>query len=273
MIRMILICAAVLACGSCDGAGDPAPAGARSVALGGLTTALPEDVWSAVNNPALAGTVSGLSVAFSYLPSPFGLSELSRAGVGVNVDLRKFALTASALILQTEAFGEADLTAGLCCPVGPRLSLGASVSARHVRIRSYGSATSFALGAGALLEPVREIRFGVVISNAAGTPLGHSGERPAPTIQMGVTAEPLPVLRCGLDLWKTARFPAELHAGIEYLPLSALSLRAGISQEPSGLSFGAGVHIGPCVLEYAASFHPLLGPSHVLGVNLCMAAW
>lgn len=272
MIRTVLAGAALLSCTTLACAAGPVPRGARAPALGGTSTALRGEVWCAVVNPALGKTLPGIQLACDATPAPFGLGELASAGIAVNADLGTVAVMLSATRTGGELYRETILSTGLSIPVGPKGIIGISGEMRHVRIRSYGSAASFALTLGAYVLPADHLSVGAAVSDAAATRLGASGERPEPTIQCGLTADPLEGVTVGAEIWKTSSFPAELHAGIEYAPITALRVRGGISQEPPGLTFGAGLLAGPLLLDYAAVFHPLLGPSHIFALVLCLTA-
>jgi hypothetical protein len=272
MIRTVLAGAALLACNVLAWSAGPVPRGARTAGLGGVSTALRGEAWCAVVNPALGKTVPGVRLALDAAPAPFGLVELASAGIAVNADLGTVAATLSATRTGGELYRETLFSAGASVPVGPRGIIGVSGEMRHVRIRSYGSATSFALTLGACFLPADQICIGAAVSHAAATRLGASGERPEPTVQLGLSGGPLEGFTFGAEIWKTARIPAELHAGVECALTAVLRVRGGISQEPPGLTFGAGVLAGPLGLDYAAVFHPLLGPSHILALVLCLTA-
>jgi hypothetical protein len=272
MIRTVLAGAALLTCNVLAWSGGPVPRGARAAGLGGVSTALRGEVWCAVVNPALGKTLPGMRVALDAAPAPFGLVELASAGIAINADLGTVAVTLSATRMGEELYRETTFSAGASIPVGPRGIIGVSGEMRHVRIRSYGSAASFALTLGACFMPADQLCVGAAVSHAAATRLGLSGERPEPTIQLGLSAGPLEGLIIGAEIWKSSQFPAELHAGVEYALTAELRARGGISQEPPGLTFGAGVLAGPLGLDYAAVFHPLLGPSHILALVLCLTA-
>jgi hypothetical protein len=272
MTRTVLAAAALLICNVLAWSAGPAPRGARAAALGGVSTALRGEVWCAVLNPALGMTLPGIRPALDVALAPFGLAELASAGIAVNAALGPAAVTLSATRMGGELYRETLFSAGVSIPVGPRGIIGVSGEVRHVRIRSYGSAASFALTLGACFMPGEQITVGAAVSQAAATRLGLSGERPEPTIQFGLSAGPLEGLVVGAEIWKCSRFPAELHAGVEYALSAVLRVRGGISQEPPGLTFGAGLLSGRIVLDYAAVFHPLLGPSHILTLVLCLTA-
>jgi hypothetical protein len=272
MIRTVLAGAALLICNVLAWSAGPVPRGARAAALGGVSTALRGEVWCAVVNPALGMTLPGMRVALDAAPAPFGLVELASAGIAVNAHLGTVAVTLSATRVGGELYREILLSAGASIPVGPRGIIGVSGEMRHVRIRSYGSAASFALTLGACFMPSDLLTIGAAVSHAAATGLGASSERPEPTIQLGLSAGPVEGFMVGAEIWKTSRIPAELHAGVEYAPTDFLRVRGGISQEPPDLTFGAGLRAGRLVLDYAAVFHPLLGPSHILTLVLCLTA-
>jgi hypothetical protein len=272
MIRSVLAGAALLTCNVLAWSAGPVPRGARAAALGGVTTALRGEVWCAVLNPALGKSLPGIQLALDAEPAPFGLSELTCAGIAANADLGTVAVTLSATRMGGELYRETVLSAGASVPVGLRVTIGVSGEMRHVRIRSYGNAASFALTLGACCLPADRLSVGAAVSQAVATRLGESGEKPEPTIQFGLSAGPLEGFLVGAEIWKSSLFPAELHAGVEYALSDILRLRGGISQEPPGLTFGAGLIAGRLALDYAAVFHPLLGPSHILTLVLCITS-
>ena len=264
MIRILMALAAAAAWGGELFASDPVPRGARSGALGGLSAPLPQEVWSAAVNPALACTVPGICAAAEYVPAPFGLPELARAGAAVNIRAGESALRASFTVMGSALYRELTLEAGAAVSVTARGSLGVTCRMVSIRIRDYGQASSTAVDVGAGFFPAEGIHVGAAVTNLAASRWpGGNLER---AVQCGVWLELADNLSAGIECWKTRRFPVEIHAGIEYLPVTGFALRGGISQDPPGISIGAGAAAGPFAFDYAAVFHPVLGTTHVLGL-------
>ena len=75
------------------------------------------------------------------------------------------------------------------------------------------------------------------------------------------------------DVSKDLHFPANAGLGVEYAIFGSLHLRAGISSSPSTMNGGAGLVTEILRVDYAAHIHPVLGPTHQIGIVLVPGAW
>jgi hypothetical protein len=244
---------------------------ARAAALGQATTALAGDLGGHMN-PAAAATREARALTF-YTRQDFGLAEL-RLGSAFYVEPTRFGhVAAGASTFGFEDYREVHLTAGYARGVSlgtsRRLYLGAF--ARYFRAQiggTYGSAGAVGLSAGALVNVLPSLSFGVHATNLNAPSLADGTEELPQTLAAGLAYDATDRFRVVADVFKDLDFPLSARAGLEVAPVETLALRAGVTTEPTRFSAGAGVRLGRLAADVAAEQHQDLGwsPSVALSV-------
>lgn len=248
---------------------QPAEGGARSVGLGGATTALSEDAWGHAN-PAAWATVPGRTVAF-FASEGYGMREL-RLGAAQYVEPLPFG--AIALGVRTygfEAYRETRLEIGFArgLRLGSlrRLYAGLRLRAERVDVAGYGSATAYGLSAGGMVEVFPSLTFGFAATNVNVPRWGRHEELPR-TLSLGLAYVPTENVRVVLDTVKEVRFPASVRSGVEVRLVPALALRTGVATAPVRYTAGVGIRIRPLAVDAAAIRHDVLGWTPALSLGL-----
>jgi len=247
--------------------------GARALGLGGITTVLPVSAWAAFGNPATLNATGQPSLAFSYTPQQYGLTEL-RSGSASFVQptpLGAFALSGS-------TFGFSlyrETTFGLS--YGRRFTdefyVGATLSYFSLSIPSYGSGASLGISIGGYLSLTDEISWGFHIVNVNGPTIGIGKEKLPQNFATGIGFQPVPEVLLAAEISKDIRYPAEFLIGVEYTFIDLVSIRGGLATEPSLMNGGLGIHYRFFTFDYAVTSHVDLGSTHTFSVAITLGGF
>jgi hypothetical protein len=263
------------------------PAGARASALGGAYDTRALGVEAAFWNPAGLSAVKGVQIVASHYEflshlrfAQFGAAERMFGG-GASIGLR--ALYSEPIVERDEngnaigTFGAHDLelSLGYGRDIGSGLSLGATAQMVRERIAD-GSATAWAMGAGAAWEPTvaPRLRLSGSVHNLGTSPAflidGIRGEAvPLPAaVQVGASYG-VPAggfdWRASLETRLTRGRTGIGMVGLEAAHASGAALLVGfrMNDETTNLSYGAGYARQALRLDYAfVPFRLDLGDTH-----------
>jgi hypothetical protein len=242
--------------------------GSSAIAMGGTSSAVTHNPWMAVLNPGGLPTVESRVISFDYSPQPFGLKELSHGSFSYVEPTAVGTFAASGSRFGFELYRELDLQASWGSTISDALSAGVSLHYYSLSIEHYGSAQTLGVDVGFLAHVTDQIQWGFAAFNINGPTIGSAKERLPQVFVTGVAYSPTPEMTLAVDLEKDVRFPLEMHAGVEYVFLDLLAVRAGTISDPSLLSAGIGIHYSLVQLDYAFTHHPDLGGTHQLSLSL-----
>jgi hypothetical protein len=115
---------------------------------------------------------------------------------------------------------------------------------------------------GAIYEIIPRLNIGAHIFNPTRAKIADYADERIPTIfKTGLSYEFSEKVLMTLETEKSINHPAVLKAGIEYRIIDPLYLRAGIGTRPTSNSFGFGLVMGNLNIDFATSFHYILGYS------------
>jgi hypothetical protein len=242
---------------------------ARGKAMGGATSTLSGDAWSAAANPATLTGLTSNQFSFTSSPRPFGLRELSSSAfaIGVPTDIGAFGCAA-----RNYGFDFYKETSLSCCyaTVISKLSFGAEVTFDHVAIERYGSAGTVEIAAGLFSNITSQLYAGVVMRNMTSAMIGAAREKLPQVCSAGISYLPLHNVMLACEYEKQLGFNPSPHLGMEYRVVESFAVRAGISEEPNISSGGIGITFGFMEFDYALSLHETLGWSHEFSMTI---AW
>ncbi len=244
------------------------PRGSEAVALGGAAVAVLNSPWTAFSNPGGLSTLEGRTLSVYYSPQPFGLNELAHGSFSYVEPTSIGAFAASGSRYGFELYREIDLQASYGVGLNDRFSMGVTVHYYHLSIARYGSAHSWGIDVGLLAQISDEIKWGFAALNVNAPTIGAAREKLPQVYVTGLAYSPIPEASLLVDIEKDVRYPTELHAGVEYVILDLLSLRAGTVSDPSVLSAGVGIRYWIVQLDYAFTSHSELGATHQMSLSL-----
>jgi hypothetical protein len=215
-------------------------------------------------NPAVTADDQRLAGSIIYA-QPFGLPGLNFARAGLHYRAKMFAITSGLQVLSMEGEQEFDLGAVSAINLPGGWSAGFGLHGLILNQRGYTGdfvgAFDFGIGwVGAGL------RLGMA-GQHLNFPRFSNGDELKPAFRFGLCWTPAAPLLLALDVEKDAEIERFL-AGVEYNLLPELALRAGVETFPFSLRSGLSLRLGGLGLDYGYHYHPQLGDTHILGINL-----
>ena len=242
--------------------------GSGSIAMGGASVAARGNQWASFSNPGGLTTIDTRVLSLCYSPRPFGLKELSRGSFSYIEPTTIGSFAASGSRFGFDLYREIDLNISYGTAINDLLSVGAAVHYYHLSIERYGSTQTLGVDLGFVAQLSDQVRWGCVAYNVNGPTIGKAKEKLPQVFTTGIAYSPIPEATIVADLEKDIRYPLELHAGVQYLLLDLLALRAGTTNDPSMLSAGLGIRYSFIQLDYAFTNHAELGPTHQFSLSL-----
>jgi hypothetical protein len=263
----------------------PTPAG---TAVGGAYTAVAKGPAACYWNPAGLAFGKGTQGAFVY-HQPWGLAFVSHVAGAVTTQLPRNAGSA-AISYQTlgtrmdgtslSVEGELALSHGIMLQqdihtslaVGYSLklitwSLASSVTGESGEV-DLGSAATFGLDLGASAQVWDRFRLAGVIHNINHPQLGAFAKRDLPQIVSGgLLYFPYHGVETSFDIERVLGGETQFKGGIDANIVAPLDLRFGVFTNPNGFTAGFGLHWQELVLDYAFVYHPILSPTHQIGIG------
>jgi len=244
--------------------------GARSLGLGGITSVLPANAWGGFGNPATLSAVGQLSLAFSYTPQQYGLTELRSGSASFVHPTPIGTFAASGSTFGFSLYRETTIGLSYGLHVTDQFCLGATLSYFSLSIPSYGSGGSLGITLGGYLLLTDEISWGFGIENLNAPTIGIAKEKLPQTLSTGIGFQPVPEVLLAVEISKDIRYPAEFLVGVEYTFINLVSIRGGLTSEPSLMHGGLGVHYLAFAFDYAVASHVDLGLTHTFSLAISL---
>ncbi|SES92876.1 hypothetical protein [Hymenobacter actinosclerus] len=264
--------------------------GARSAALGQIGSVLEADGWAGAANAAALGQLNrptlGVGAENRYLlpslntvslvvamplgyrgsqaPAAAPVAGVAAAVAGAGAP-RYGTLGVTAQRFGGALYSEQRLGLGYGYQLGT-VRVGARVEMLQTSIQGLGSrrAVAASLGGQADIIP-RKLTFGATLYNLNQARLAEYQDERVPTVlRAGLAWRPAEKVLLLVETEKDVEQDADFKAGLEYQPLPALALRAGLSTLSSQLTGGLGLRTGAFRIDYAAGWHEALGLSQQL---------
>lgn len=162
-------------------------------------------------------------------------------------------------------FNESKVGINYSRKLGKDLAIATQFDIFNTRILEYGTTTTPTFELGLIYRILQNIEVGVHLFNPIRSTL--QAEEKLPTIlQFGFTYTPSKFLSISLATEKDIETPFILKAGLEYLANEKFYLRVGIQSKGNLLNLGIGHQINRIQVNFAASYHAMLGFSPSIGV-------
>jgi hypothetical protein len=252
------------------------------VALGNASATLSGDVWAVANNAAGLGTltrptagahlenrylIASLNTMAAAVALPLGTIEPAAAGQPARAN--RGVVAAEAQRFGGALYNETRLGAAYGYRLGV-VNIGGRLDVLQVSFQDLGSRRAITASLGGQADVVPEhLTFGVYLYNLNQAKLANYQDERVPTVlRAGLAYRPSKQVLLLAETEKDVERNAGLKAGLEYLPLPAVAIRAGyasLSQQTTG---GVGVRAGSFQFDYAAGWHSALGLSQFLSVSL-----
>ena len=236
--------------------------------MGGAIVTGSPDVGSACVHSSLLVLVDGPSIECMTQPSPFGLSELSRAGIAAALPFGPGTVALSGMRLGGELYRETEVALSAGVRLHRSLLLGLSVRWCHLSVARYGSASAVACDLSIAARPLDGLVIATLVRGVNRPALGGSGELLPFEVSMGVAYRPSAPLEIGIEWQHDVLHDPGLAAGVEFAPVEIARLRAGIAGSSRAWTCGVGLRYRRLLCDYGVTLHPVLGPAHSISIGV-----
>ncbi len=257
--------------------------------VGGAYTAAATGAEAIYWNPAGLAYGKGTEGRFAY-QQPWSLNFLSHlsasgftalpkglGGVGLGVQTLSTRDGGSTLASENEialAHGfklQEDLHSSLAFGYALKVigyDLGESVAGTNGQSENLGSAATIGVDVGATAQLWDRFKLGGSFKNINHPQLGSDYKRDLPRIfSGGVSYFPYYGVRVTFDLERELERETQFKGGVNAVIAKPLDFRFGVITNPNSFTAGFGLHWRELVLDYAFIYHPVLQPSHLIGVG------
>jgi hypothetical protein len=269
----------MISCLSFFSSAENFPAGARAAGMSNASVTL-SDIWSVNNNQAGLSGIKDLSAAICY-ENRFGLKTLGdKAGVLI-IPTSSGVFGLSLNNFGYSRYSENQLGLAYARTFGNKFSAGLSLDYFSVHIaEDYGRSSAIAGEIGMIYKITGKLKIGAHLYNPTRSKLSDQDNEYLPTaLKLGLSYEFSKKIIVAIESEKDIQYDGAFKAGFEYHPVKQLYFRAGISTEPVLNSFGFGLEYANLHLDFAATYHRVLGFTpqisllfHVAGKNKAVKA-
>ena len=218
------------------------------------------DLFSFTANPAALAAQSRPAAGL-LAERPFLLPELNSLMLAATVSTNsgQFGLSA----IYTGSADHSQTNAGLAYgrSLGSKVSVGARFGMQQIRFSSgYGQATAVTSEAGLIIHLTDQLHTGFRVANPVAARFGPGKSEKLPAVYtFGAGYEASAQLLVAFTVEKEEYRPVNVTAGISYLPVPVLLIRAGLSSATSSWFTETALVIKSTRISVLASYHPQLG--------------
>lgn len=226
------------------------------------------DVWSVHHNQAGLGFIKYSSCGV-YYENRFLLKELSlRAGVAA-ISLKGGTFGVSFSNFGYSLYTENKYSLSFAKAFGEKLSIGIAMDYFNTKIsEGYGNKSIAVAEIGLQTKPQNGLCIGVHIFNPTRTKhADYNNERVPSIFRFGGNYNFSDKVILAFETEKDISQKAIFKTGIEYKPVNAFYLRAGMSTRPTLNSFGFGIHIKNLKMDFSSNYNQVLGFSPQVGLT------
>jgi hypothetical protein len=251
--------------------GTPQNAGARGAAMGNASVTF-YDINSAFSNQA--GLAFLDDVCFTaYGERRFmaeGLNSYLFAAALPNDKIGTFGLAVN--YFGFKDYNEQKIGLAYARKLAKNFSMGVQLDYLGTRIPNYGSANSVTVEIGILAKLSDKVTLGAHTYNPIHSKVGLTDRLPS-LVNIGLAYNPSKKVMLSAQLEKDIYdHPFVGRVGLEYRPVEALSLRGGIVAAQFAMaSFGLGVNVQSLRIDFATSYHQILGFTPSLSISYGIA--
>jgi hypothetical protein len=248
--------------------GEPWPVGARFAGMGHANLTL-VDLWSVRGNQAgLAGLEH--PVAGAYYQQHWLSGDLAMQGLAFALPVGKgcFAVNGSSFG-KADLFNEQQFGLAYAMKLSDNFRVGVQLDYLNTRFgENYGSTNAVTAEAGLQAKLSDHLWIGAHLYNPGQAKLGGPYDEKTPTVfgaGLGYTFNDQVLMCAQAD--KDIDRDAQYRVGIEYRPVKALFVRAGVSTGPTQAHFGAGVRVKTVEIDLAVAARSQLGITPMFNLN------
>jgi hypothetical protein len=288
LLTTLLALSALIGAANAQLVSNPNPPVPAAQAVGGAYTAAASGAEAPYWNPAGLAYSTGTQGRFAY-QNIWGVSFLTHMSAAGSTQLPKkyggvaivfqtlgtrdggYTLAAENEISVSHGFLlQEDIHSSLAFGYTAKIigySLGESVAGLN-GTEDLGSAATLGLDVGATAQLWDRFRLAGSMKNINNPELGSGLKRQLPRIFSGGLAyAPYYGVRTTFDIERILSGEAQFKGGIQAAVAKPFDLRFGVITNPNSFAGGFGLHWRELVVDYAFIYHPVLSPSHLIGIG------
>lgn len=240
--------------------------GTRQSSVSSSASAKYQDVFSTLLNPALYDTNSPSSAGIAYIPSPFGLNELTGFMAGYETSLYNLH---TAVVISTfgfELYRETDAQISLAGDIHG-ISAGIGLMVKRVNISTYGSSAIFLLNVGFAYSPARDVTVAASLFNVGNQSYKNTDDQIGQTFALAGAYALSENSNIYLRIQKETGFTPAVNTGLEISLIPEVMLAGGADIANRIYTTGLSLMYLNARINYGVVIHPLLGISHSIGAG------
>lgn len=247
--------------------GDPIASGAQARAMGGASLTL-SGVWASMQNQAAMVGIDGFAAGVAY-DNRFLVSELSTANLVLAKSIGDGVFGLNFSRYGYSAYREQKLGFGYARKLGQDFSIGVQIDYMQIALgNGYGSNGKLTWEGGILYNVSDKISLAAHVFNPIRVQLAEfNDERMPAVLRFGGNYRFSDRVLLTAQLDKNINYDVIVGAGLEYMVVEDVLVRAGISGGSSLFSFGAGYRFKGFQIDIATSYHQVLGFSPQIGLT------
>lgn len=257
----------ILISGSIFSSNGEGPLGARSAALGHASSTL-RDVWSTHNNQGSIGFLRQTE-AGAFCENRFFLKELTRSGFATVVPVKKGSFGLCYSSIGYKLYRESQLSLSYGIRLSEHISAGIAFDYLNTKIADiYGHGQAFTGSFGLTAKLLPQLTIATHIYNPFRVKMTNYNNEKVPTIfKTGVQYMFTQKVFLMAEAEKTSAQPINIKAGIEYIPVKTVYIRAGGCSYPTQAAFGIGINYKGLKIDLSSMYHSVLGLSPQVGLS------
>lgn len=233
--------------------------GARATGMNGAFTSLSNNSLAIFYNPSGLGQMKYREASVIYIPSPFGVSNISTCALTFAEPFSFGTLGLGVKSFGFDLYRETSVIFSYGNSYREKIFYGMNLNLYLLNIQNYNSASVFDADFGAMAYLTDFLRWGFYTSNITGAKIGESNQKLAKIYRTGFTVQPRNDLNLILEFEKDVKFPLSFRSGIEYFINEFIDLRGGMGTEPVSFSGGVSINYNIFQIEYAIKNNQDLG--------------
>lgn len=236
----------------------------RSASMGKAYAAI-----SSVGNPC-GYAFGGQGIASIGYVNRYGMKELSTYSGFVNVPVGYINIGAYVSRFGMSAYNENKLSLSVNRKLSEHVALGVRVNYHFWQYEKHeNNVHAVTADIGVLIKPLEILTIGAVINNPVqkGVVKGYMRGGLASSIAIGIGYQPLSTLLLTTEVEKILDENIYCKVGMEYSPVEAFTVRAGVYGRPFIPTFGVGLSLKRFVLDIGAKYHEALGMEYMCGIS------
>jgi len=238
---------------------------ARTAGLGGSSIAI-ADPWSVFNNQAGLGWQKDYWAGV-YHENRYFVKELGFSALGACIPVKPGTFGVSLTHFGFSQFNQSRFGLSYGMMLSKSIAAGVGLNYHSLHLSSeYGSTSTITAEGGIIYQPLEKISIGAHVFNPTQSSLGSSQNLPT-SFGLGMVYKPNKNIFITIQGDDNTQSSPVFRAGLEYSPVSSLSIRAGMATNPMNLSFGLGWRVKQLVFDLAFSYHEVLGYTPYLSLS------